>query len=113
MTTNLDTPTEIVPLGNYVLLRVHKPPESSKGGVLLPPAVAQAMMPTLHAKVLAIGEGRQVNGAEVYRPRINVGDETLIQPNAGVRVEHGGEELVLTTTDMLLCVFKKKLALVD
>lgn len=99
------------PLGNYVLVRRHKPAESSGGGVLIPETVQREQKKTNPiAVVLAVGPGLPMDGGLRYPIDVKVGDKVqLLRTLAEAVLEGVPEETEwLVDVGQILGVIERK-----
>lgn len=85
------TATSLKPLGDRVLVKVHKTEEKSAGGILLP---TTAQTKPQGGEVVAVGEGRTV-GDKKLPVAVATGAKIVYSKFAGSAVEVDGEQHVL------------------
>lgn len=78
------------PLNDFVLVR-RLESETEKGGIFIP---EKARERSQKATVVAIGEGRIVNG-NMFPINLAIGDEVLITKHGGMDINLDGENFVL------------------
>ncbi|KAG0600818.1 hypothetical protein M758_11G062700 [Ceratodon purpureus] len=83
------------PLGDRVLVKVHKTEEKSAGGILLP---SSAQTKPQGGEVVAVGEGRKV-GEKTVAPAVAAGAKIVYAKYAGSEVPVEGEQHVLLKED--------------
>lgn len=91
----------IQPLGNHVLIRPVKMPETSSGGILLP---EQSRDRTNEGTILAVGPGKLDALGRMVGPGVTVGDTVMYTWLHGRDVKLNGELLKLLDADEILGV---------
>ena len=102
--------TRLIPLTDRVLVRPFTEADLRKG-VIKKPSL-QLILPdsmtkekSAQGKVLAVGEGRWVEG-KLVPVRVKVGDVVIFSKYGYDEVEHQGEELYLLKEENILAVIK-------
>ena len=100
--------TQIKPFGDRVLVRPFTEEEISGNkknhfGIIIPETVSKEK--SAQGKVLAIGEGRWVDG-KLVPVRIKVGDIVVFSKYGYDEVEHEGQELYLLKEESILAIIK-------
>ena len=108
MKKNTKTKAEIKPFGDRVLVRpfTEDQVKGNKGnhyGIIIPDTVSKEK--SAQGKVLAIGEGKWVDG-KLVPIRIKVGDTVVFSKYGYDEVGQNGEELYLLKEDSILAVIK-------
>ncbi len=99
----------ILPLGDRVLVRPFSEEEArgEKGnkhfGIILPDAISKEK--SAQGKVLAVGEGKYVDG-KIVPMRVKEGDRVIFSKYSYDEVEHDGEDLYLLKEENLLAIIK-------
>lgn len=89
---------KIIPVQDRVLIKLLEPPETSKGGIVLP---SSAKEKSTLAEVLAVGPGGMVDGKEVVMT-VKPGDKVVTAKFAGYNVILEQEEFfVVRMSDIL------------
>ena len=81
----------IRPLGDRVVIKMQKPDDTTKSGIILSEGAKEK--PEI-AEVVAVGPGGIVDGKEVVM-EIQVGDKVLISKYSGTEVKIDGEEYTI------------------
>ena len=75
------------PLNDYVLVKVIKEDEKTKGGLYKP----ESNKEQLKGKVIAVGDGIFTSTGKKIPMKLNIGD-TVIVPNTGIQLRLEGEK---------------------
>src|SRR3989344_5474715 len=100
---------KIMPLGDRVLIKPFTEEDLRKGDkksslkLILPESMTKEK--SAQGKVLAIGEGRMVEG-KLQPIRLKIGDTVIFSKYGYDEVEQDGEELYLLKEDQILAVIK-------
>ena len=92
---------KIKPLGDRVLVKRLEAEEKTTGGIVLPDAAKQKPK---QGKVVAVGEGKQMDSGEKVACQVNKGDVVLFGSFAGTEVTVEGEEYLLMSEDEILAI---------
>ena len=92
---------KIKPLGDRVLLKRLEAEEKTTGGIVLPDAAKQKPK---QGKVVAVGEGKQLDSGEKVACQVKKGDVVLFGSFAGTEVTVEGEEYLLMSEDEILAI---------
>lgn len=92
---------KIKPLGDRVLLKRLEAEEKTTGGIVLPDAAKQKPK---QGKVVAVGEGKQLDSGEKVACQVKKGDVVLFGAFAGTEVTVEGEEYLLMSEDEILAI---------
>ena len=97
--------TKLIPLGDRVLVRPFKEEatKTSSLKIILPESMTEAKSD--HGKVVAVGEGKYVDGKLVPVP-VKVGDTVIFSKYSYDEVTHDEEDLYLLKAENLLAVIK-------
>ena len=90
---------KIRPLGDRVLVKRAEAEERTAGGILLPESAKDKPK---EGKVMAIGEGKQLDDGKRSTFLVKVGDTILFSSYAGTEVKYGGEELLIMREEDIL-----------
>ena len=92
---------KIKPLFDRVVIKPIKNPNSTQGGIMLPPVAEEKSQ---LATVMAVGPGGLIDGKEVTM-QVKEGDKVLYSKYAGTEIKFDGEELiVIRQTDVLAII---------
>lgn len=98
-TTKTQTNKTIRPLGDRVLVQRVEAEEKTAGGIILPDAAKEKPK---EGKVIAIGEGKQLDDGKRSTFSVKVGDRVLFTSYAGTEVKLiGTEYLIMREEDIL------------
>ncbi|MDE6491898.1 MAG: co-chaperone GroES, partial [Lactobacillus sp.] len=86
-----------------VVLKLLKPEEKTKSGILLP---NQAKEKPQEAEVIAVGPGGIIDGKEITM-QVKPGDLVIYSKYSGTEVKYNEEEYVIVKQDDILAVVKK------
>ncbi|HOE74839.1 MAG: co-chaperone GroES [Patescibacteria group bacterium] len=93
---------KVRPLGDKVFLEPLEEDSKTKGGIYLPESAKEKPK---QAKVLAVGEGRMVEGK--LRPlAVKVGDKVLIKEWGGDDIKIDGKEYKIVSEDDILGIIE-------
>lgn len=92
---------KIRPLGDKVLIKRLEAEEKTAGGIVLPETAKEKPK---KGKVIAVGDGKQLESGEKAPLQVSVGDTVLFGSFAGTEVTVEGEEYVLMSEDDILAV---------
>ena len=93
---------KIIPVQDRVLIKLLEPPETSKGGIVLP---SSAKEKSTLAEVLAVGPGGMVDGKEVVMT-VKPGDKVVTAKFAGYNVILEQEEFFVVRMGDILGVVR-------
>ena len=91
------------PLGDRVVLKIEEK-EQTVGGFVL---AGSAQEKTKTAKVVAIGQGVRTLSGELVAPSVKVGDQVLVEANAGIEVKDGDEKYVIVGEANILAIVEE------
>lgn len=104
------TKCRLVPLNDYVVVRLEEAKDKTEGGILLPDT---AKKKTCRGVVLAVGPGKPCEALAMVnkdnfqlRPAVEVGQTVVLAEYAGNPVEVDGETLVVTSESNILAVVR-------
>lgn len=93
---------KIVPLNEQVVIRPTEAAAQTAGGILLPDAAKEKPQ---EGRVLAVGDGRRVDGAARRAPlQVSEGDRVLFSRWAGTTVNVCGEDLLIMSEQEVLAI---------
>lgn len=91
------------PLFDRVVLKLLKPEEKTKSGIILP---NQAKEKPQEAEVIAVGPGGIIDGKEITM-QVKPGDLVIYSKYSGTEVKYNEEEYVIVKQDDILAIVKK------
>ncbi|WP_439629339.1 co-chaperone GroES [Gemmata sp.] len=91
----------IVPLNDKILVERLEADDKTAGGIILPDAAKEKPK---QGKVLALGEGKPLDGGKRAAFQVKVGDRVLFTTYGGNEVVHDGKEYLIMTEDDVLAV---------
>ncbi len=91
----------IKPLGDRVLVKRLEAEETTEGGIVLPDTAKEKPK---KGKVMAVGEGKQLESGERAGFQVKKGDTIIFSSFAGTEVTVDGEEYLLMPEDDILAV---------
>jgi chaperonin GroES len=92
---------KIVPLNDKILVERLEADDKTAGGIILPDAAKEKPK---QGKILAMGEGKHLEGGKRADFQVKVGDRVLFTSYAGNEVVHEGKEYLIMTEDDILAV---------
>jgi chaperonin GroES len=101
MATKTKAKMNIRPLGDRVLVKRVEAEEKTAGGILLPDSAQEKPK---EGKVVAVGEGKQLDNGERSTFSVKRGDTVLFTSYAGTEVKLDGEEYMIMREDDILGV---------
>ncbi|MFO8008736.1 MAG: co-chaperone GroES [Candidatus Brocadiia bacterium] len=94
---------EIKPLGDRVLIKRLEAEDKTAGGIVLPDTAKERPK---QGRVVALGDGRQLDSGEVAPLQLSEGDTVLFGSFAGTEVTVDGEEYLLMSEDDVLAIIE-------
>lgn len=94
---------EIKPLGDRVLIKRLEAEEKTAGGIVLPDTAKEKPK---QGRVVALGNGRQLDSGEVAPLQLSEGDTVLFGSFAGTEVTVEGEEYLLMSESDVLAIIE-------
>jgi chaperonin GroES len=91
----------IRPLGEKILIKRLEAEERTAGGIVLPDTAKEKPK---QGKVIALGDGRQLESGEKAEFQVKVGDVVLFGSFAGTEVTVDGKEYLLMSEDDILAI---------
>ncbi|NLW49701.1 MAG: co-chaperone GroES [Candidatus Brocadiaceae bacterium] len=91
----------IRPLGDRVLIKRLEAEEKTAGGIVLPDTAKEKPK---KGKVVAVGEGKQLDSGEKVACQVKKGDVVLFGSFAGTEVTVEGDEYILMSEDEILAI---------
>ena len=92
---------KIVPLNEKILVERLEADEKTAGGIILPDTAKEKPK---QGRVLAVGEGKPLEGGKRAAFQVKVGDRVLFTSYAGNEITHEGKEYLIMTEDDVLAV---------
>ncbi len=99
-----DTPMNIRPLQDHVIVKRIPEEEKSKGGIIIPDTAKEK---PLEGMVVAVGNGKALDNGKVRPLDIKAGDRVLFIKYAGNEVKIDGQELLMLREDDILGVIER------
>ena len=93
----------IRPLADRVLVKRLEAEETTSGGIVLPDTAKEKPK---QGKVIALGEGKQLDSGERAEFQVADGDTVLFGSFAGTEVTVDGEEYLLMSEDDILAIIE-------
>jgi chaperonin GroES len=91
----------IKPLGDKVLIKRLEAAEKTAGGIVLPQTAKEKPQ---QGKVIAVGEGRQLESGELAPCQVQEGDVVVFASYAGTEVNIDGEDYMLMGESEILAI---------
>ncbi len=99
MATKTKSKVNIRPLGDRVLVQRTEAEEKTAGGILLPESAKEKPK---EGKIIAIGDGKQLDNGERSTFSVKAGDKILFTSYAGTEIKFDGDEyLIMHESDIL------------
>ena len=102
--TDKEFSMKIRPLQDRILVKRLESEEKSAGGIIIPDNAKEKPM---EGMVVAVGNGKRLEGGTVHKPDVKVGDSILFGKYAGSEVKIDGIEHLIMREDDLLGVIEK------
>jgi chaperonin GroES len=93
----------IKPLGDKVLIKRLEAEETTPGGIVLPDTAREKPK---QGKVIALGDGRQLESGEKAPFQVKKGHTVLFGSFAGTEVSVDGEDYLLMSEDDILAIIE-------
>lgn len=91
----------IRPLHDRVIVKRVEEETTSTGGIVLPGSATEKPS---EGEILAVGNGKQLDGGEVRALEVKVGDKVLFGKYSGSEVKVDGEELIVMREEDIMGV---------
>lgn len=89
---------KIRPLHDRIIVKRLEEEQKTKGGIIIPDSAKEKPQ---EAEVLAVGNGKTIEGGKVMPLEVKVGDKILFSKYAGTEIKVDGEEyLILKEEDV-------------
>lgn len=95
------TKTNLIPLGEHVIVRRVKAEERTAGGIVLPESAKEKPR---EGVVIAVGEGKLDDNGSRIAPQVKKNDRVIFSSYAGTEIKIGGEDLLIVREDEILAV---------
>ena len=96
---------KIRPLHDRVIVKRLESETKSAGGIVIPDSAAEK---PVQGKVLAVGNGKILEGGNVRPLDVKVGDKILFGKYSGTEVKVDGDELVVMREEDVMAVIEGK-----
>ena len=93
--------SKIRPLGDKVLVRRVEAESKTAGGIVLPDAAKEKPK---RGKIIAVGQGKQLDDGERAKLQVKKGDEVLFSSYAGTEITVDGKEMMIMSEDDILAI---------
>jgi chaperonin GroES len=97
----MDTPHEVTPLADRVVVERAAPQDQTAGGVVLPDAAQEKPR---EGTVIAAGPGRMLENGKRRRLEVQRGDRVLFHDDAGSEIKIGGKSFVILREEEIIAV---------
>ena len=91
------------PLHDRVVVKRVEEERTSPGGIVIPDSAAEK---PIRGEVIAVGDGKKLDGGDVRPVDVRVGDTVLFGKFAGTEVKLGDEELLVMREDDIMAVIE-------
>jgi chaperonin GroES len=92
---------KVVPLNDKILLERIEAETTTSGGILLPDTAKEKPK---QGKVIAVGEGKVLDGGKRSSFQVKIGDRVLFSAYSGNEIEVEGKDYLIVTEDDLLAI---------
>src|ERR1041384_6320128 len=99
--SNNEDDMKVIPLNDKILVKRLEAEEKTAGGILLPDSAKEKPK---QGKVLALGEGKRLEGGKRATFQVKVGDRVLFTSYGGTEVNVEGQEVLIMTEDDILAI---------
>lgn len=87
------------PIQDRILVKRLEAEETTASGIIIPDAAKEKPQ---EGEVVAVGDGKTLEGGTVYKPEVKVGDKVLFSKYSGSEVKLDGTEHLIMREDDLL-----------
>ena len=101
MATKTKSAVNIRPLGDRILVKRVEAEEKTAGGILLPESAKEKPK---EGKVIAMGDGKQLESGERSTFSVKKGDRVLFSAYAGTEVKFDGDEFLIMREEDVLAI---------
>lgn len=91
------------PLHDRVVVKRVEEERTSPGGIVIPDSAAEK---PIRGEVMAVGDGKKLDGGDVRPVDVRVGDTVLFGKFAGTEVKLGDEDLLVMREDDIMAVIE-------
>ena len=91
------------PLHDRVVVKRVEEERTSPGGIVIPDSAAEK---PIRGEVIAVGDGKKLDGGDVRPVDVRVGDTVLFGKFAGTEVKLGDEDLLVMREDDIMAVIE-------
>jgi chaperonin GroES len=94
---------KLTPIGDKVVVKRLEAEEKTKGGIVLPDTAKEKPK---RGKVMAVGDGKQLDSGKVRKPSVKKGDVVIFTSFAGTEVTVEDEEYLVMGEEDILAVLE-------
>lgn len=91
------------PLHDRVIVKRMEEERTTPGGIVIPDSAAEK---PIKGEVVAVGDGKILEGGDIRPLNLKVGDEVLFGKYSGTEVKIDGEELLVMREDDVMAVIE-------
>lgn len=91
------------PLHDRVVVKRVEEERTTPGGIVIPDSAAEK---PIRGEVVAVGDGKKLDGGDVRPVDVRVGDTVLFGKFAGTEVKLGDEDLLVMREDDIMAVIE-------
>jgi len=91
------------PLHDRVVVKRVEEERTTPGGIVIPDSAAEK---PIRGEVIAVGDGKKLDGGDVRPVDVRVGDTVLFGKFAGTEVKLGDEDLLVMREDDIMAVIE-------
>jgi chaperonin GroES len=95
---------KLQPLHDKVIVKRLEAETKTKGGIVLPDSAKEKPK---RGKVVAVGEGKQLDNGQFVKPSVKVGEEVYFSSFAGTEIRVDDEEFLIMGQDDILAILRK------
>ena len=93
---------KVKPIGDKLLVKRLEAEEKTKGGIVLPDSAKEKPS---EGKILALGDGKTVEGGKIVGFQVKKGDRILFSSYAGTEIKLDGDDyLIMSESDILAVI---------
>lgn len=94
---------KVKPIGDKMLVKRLEAEEKTAGGIVLPDTAKEK---PAEGKVLALGDGKNVEGGKRIEFQVKKGDRVIFSSYAGTEITIEGEEYLVMSEDDVLAIIE-------
>jgi len=94
---------KVKPIGDKMLVKRLEAEEKTAGGIVLPDTAKEK---PAEGKVLALGDGKNVEGGKRIEFQVKKGDRVIFSSYAGTEITVEGEEYLIMSEDDVLAIIE-------